>query len=366
MPRIAFVIHAWTPADAFGGPISKVRRLIPGLRANGFEPEIWTTTLSAPSTADLAAGESELDGVRVRRLPTLYARRWSALVRIPRDLPDPNGLHILGAWTGLSYQAMLHARQRGLAVAWEPCGMLVESGRHQGLKRMMRPLHRWMARHAVVSWTSRREAQEAAVRPSRYWLRPNPIPAPPSNLPTRAQARSELGLPATGPIVGYLGRIAARKGIRRVLAQWPGPTCGTLLFTGPVEDLGLAQQIDAAGSGVLRTPPLPAEAVPIWMRAVDCLVLTPDYGENFGNVVAEAVAVGTPAIVSEAVGAAEWLNGAGVVVVRNDQELARALRTPEAWPPAHLPDELRAEAVGARLAAQWRDLLAARHGGSNR
>ena len=82
-----------------------------------------------------------------------------------------------------------------------------------------------------------------------------------------------------------------------------------------------------------------------FLRAIDALTLVPQFGENFGNVVVEAVSVGTPAVVSEAVGCTAFLSSRHVCVA-NDEELGWRLREGVLPPPPDaIPAALSAMAV---------------------
>jgi UDP-glucose:(heptosyl)LPS alpha-1,3-glucosyltransferase len=68
--------------------------------------------------------------------------------------------------------------------------------------------------------------------------------------------------------------------------------------------------------------------VPELLAGADALLL-PSWFDAFGNVVGEALACGTPALVSARCGASEWIRDGenGFVVARQDADaLARALR----------------------------------------
>ena len=94
-------------------------------------------------------------------------------------------------------------------------------------------------------------------------------------------------------------------------------------FRGRLE--GIAAQMGLNGS-VLFTGPLYGDAKWAAYRDADVFVL-PSQNENFGNTAAEAVAAGTPVIVTDKCGIAPLLNDiAGLVVKHDDQgELSAAL-----------------------------------------
>ncbi len=131
----------------------------------------------------------------------------------------------------------------------------------------------------------------------------------------RAQARHSLGLPASGPLLLFVGRIQPLKGADvalRVLSELDrvsGDLPATLVVVGgPSGPRGedsyeaLVRLVDGLGlAGRVRlVPPQPHEVISTYYRAADvCLV--PSRSESFGLVALEAAACGTP-VVASAVG----------------------------------------------------------------
>lgn len=125
----------------------------------------------------------------------------------------------------------------------------------------------------------------------------------------KSAARATLGLPATEPIVAFVGRIqplkapdvllrAAAKlpGVRVVIAGGPSGSSGLAEPDGLVRlaaELGIADR-------VTFLPPQSREDLATLFRAAD-LVAVPSYSESFGLVALEAQACGTP-VLAAAVG----------------------------------------------------------------
>lgn len=117
----------------------------------------------------------------------------------------------------------------------------------------------------------------------------------------RRELREELGYKTTDFIYGFVGRITRDKGINELLGAFFELKDGSKLFLiGNVEDENTLDknlwmkaknhpdvQIHIAVSDIER-----------YFAMIDVLVL-PSYREGFGNVVIEAAAVGTTAIVSD-------------------------------------------------------------------
>lgn len=125
--------------------------------------------------------------------------------------------------------------------------------------------------------------------------------------------------------VGYVGRLEKRKGIFTLLAavdRTPG-TRLTFVGSGP-DSIRLDASIAARGlgdrvsvSGFVRHDDLPDV-----YRSFDVLVIpsisNPSWTEQFGRVVVEAMASGTPVVVSDAGSLPEVAADAGVVVPEDD------------------------------------------------
>ncbi|HNA98159.1 MAG TPA: D-inositol-3-phosphate glycosyltransferase [Marmoricola sp.] len=124
-------------------------------------------------------------------------------------------------------------------------------------------------------------------------------------------ARIRLGLPITGKVVAFIGRIQplkapdiVLKAAAQLLQQRPdlndhltvaiiGGPSGTGLEK-PELLSQLAHSLQISGS-VRFVPPVSRSALVQWMAAAD-LVCVPSYNESFGLVAVEAQAVGTPVV----------------------------------------------------------------------
>jgi glycosyltransferase involved in cell wall biosynthesis len=173
------------------------------------------------------------------------------------------------------------------------------------------------ARGVIVVSRAAAAAQSRVWPPRRQWL---VYPGAsleafdPSRLPAPAAARSKLGLPGDGPLIGMTGRLQRWKGmhlfiaaIARVRESRPDvravivggahetePQYGAELRT-QVHELGLDEVVTFAGF-----QPNVAE----WMQAMDVFVHASDR-EPFGIVVVEAMALGKPVVAGADGGPAE-------------------------------------------------------------
>lgn len=123
----------------------------------------------------------------------------------------------------------------------------------------------------------------------------------PARLPAPAAARTQLGLPGGGPLIGMVGRLQRWKGVHTLIQAMPAilekhPDTHCVIVGGPhdlepdypaylaalIGELNLSSKITLAGFQA---------DVPLWMQAMDVIVHASDH-EPFGMVVVEAMALG--------------------------------------------------------------------------
>ena len=186
----------------------------------------------------------------------------------------------------------------------------------------------------------------------------------------RGPVRMELALPAHAFVFAHAGRNDPQKdhatlarAFSKVHAMEPLARllmCGQGLLTGHAyfEDLPFTQ---TARSGVLALGP--RDDLPQLWQAADAFVLSSSYGEAFPNVVAEAMASGLPAVVTDVGDAAEIVGETGKVVPpMNEQALAQAMLELMRMP----DDERHRLGAAARERVQTRFTLARMSAGFRR
>jgi glycosyltransferase involved in cell wall biosynthesis len=147
----------------------------------------------------------------------------------------------------------------------------------------------------------------------------------------RAACRRELSV--EGFTVGYVGRFVEEKGIDDLLAALAGTSANAVFIgDGPMRE-AIPSRVDARdGSNRIRivAQQPPGELVK-WMNAIDVLALpsrtTPRWKEQFGRVLVEAGACGTPVIAARSGAIADVVGSAGLLVPeRSPADLASAIR----------------------------------------
>ncbi len=317
--RILFAAPAWWPATAFGGPVVVARELTTRLAARGHSVEVVTTSLTAVDRpGSWRSRTEEHDGVRVHYLATPARYRWMGLTpTLPLDLTRlerPDVVHVFGFRDPVTTGVAAWARLRRIPYVFEPLGMFRARLRKVALKRALdSTLYRGVASGAaVVAVSSELERDDLAqvVPAQRIHVRGNGFPEPYDVTPAE---RGSLGIPDGAPVLLYVGRIAAGKGIEHLVAALHELPDAHLLLIGPDDRHGVV----AAGERVHVLGP--TDGPPLaYYRLADVLVL-PSGGDSFGMVAAEAAAGGTPVVVTDRCGIAGFFEQDEALVVPNDR-----------------------------------------------
>ena len=147
----------------------------------------------------------------------------------------------------------------------------------------------------------------------------------------RMEIRKELGYSGSDFVYGFVGRITKDKGIDELLSAFLELKDNSkLLLVGNIEEdnhLDVELLAKAQQNSNIKFHSF-ASDIERYYAAIDVLVL-PSYREGFGNVVIEAGAVGTPAIVTDIPGPTDTIDRdktAIVVPVKDSAALAEAMK----------------------------------------
>lgn len=115
----------------------------------------------------------------------------------------------------------------------------------------------------------------------------------------RKEIRSKYGLSESDFVFGFVGRITKDKGVNELLEAFLSIEDAKLLMVGKEEGASTLNQriynVSMENSNIIFVGQV--KDVEKYYAALDVLIL-PSYREGFGNVIIEAAAMGTPAIVS--------------------------------------------------------------------
>lgn len=270
---------------------------------------------------------------RMRTLPVLLGgyRRW---------LGGQRGIHLI-AYRGLAH-AVGEAAPQVVFVEEEPYSLaawqVARAARAEGVPFVVHenqnidravpfPFERmrsWVLEGAA-GVTVRNQAAEDLVRARGFAGRVERFPHA-IDLARYAGGERRTDLPA--PVVGFVGRLVAEKGILDVI-EAVRDAGGSLLVVG---DGPLREEAErrAAGLAVRFIGPLAHEDVPGWYASMDVVAIpsrsTPTWKEQFGRIVIEANAAGVPVIASDSGELPHTVaaTGGGVVVPEGDVDALRA------------------------------------------
>jgi glycosyltransferase involved in cell wall biosynthesis len=163
---------------------------------------------------------------------------------------------------------------------------------------------------------------------------------------------------ADGPVLIYVGRLAAEKNVSLALCAFDAvrlrsPSARMVVVgDGPLRRRLEAEHPAAVFAGVQR-----GEALAAHYASADLFVF-PSLSETFGNVTLEALASGLPVIAFDTAAAAEYVDDCanGLLAPVGAERAFVAAACSLAWQHHHLGD-VRARARHAALKADWSDVL---------
>ncbi len=136
-------------------------------------------------------------------------------------------------------------------------------------------------------------------------------------------------------VVGYVGRLVPEKGLPWLLAAMrhlPADVHCLIIGSGPVRgEIELWSELPSLAGRVHLLDAKPAEEMPAVLNCMDVLAIpsltTVDWKEQYGRVIAEAMACGVPVVGSDSGAIPEVIDSAGFIVPEGDvAALAEALR----------------------------------------
>jgi glycosyltransferase involved in cell wall biosynthesis len=325
---------AYWPARAFGGPVVVARELVRRLVERGHRVDVVTTTLLDMHRRPAARSSSAVvDGATVHYLATPIHYRWMGITpTLPLGLARlgrRDVAHIFGFRDPVTTITAAWCRLRGMPYVFEPLGMFRPRLRKVRFKLVFdatiaRGVVSGAAAVVVASSQERDDAVARGMPAERVVVRGNGFPEPYADTPRDGTVRGRLGIPEAAPLVLYVGRVAAGKGIEHLLEAARRLPDTHLVLVGPDDRHGVLAHVRAAERDTGTTgrvhllPPTDGPPVDLY-RAADVFVL-PSAGENFGLVAAEAAAAGTPVIVTDRCGVAGSFRSGEALVVPYDRD----------------------------------------------
>lgn len=376
--RLLVVALYFHPARRYGGPIASSWNLCRGLAARGVAVRVLTTDADGPGRLEVAPGWLLLlDNLEVR-----YCRRAvgellapGLLAHLPREVAAADAVYVSGLFVWPLPALALLAHLTGRPLLLSPRGMLLPealAGKPRR-KRFFLALLRATLRNGVWHTTSAEESRSVREHfpQARIVCLPNPV-----EVPAELPARPESG-PGAPPYLLYLGRLHPHKQIDKILeafASWhrrhPGIEVDLQIAGGgdPALQARLAQRADELGmAGRVRFAGEVTGAEKARLLAGAEGLLLASKSENFGQSVAEALAHGTPCVVTrsapwsrlEDLGCGFWVEEAALtegigrlMALAPEERRAMGKRGR-----AYVESELSVAAVARRMLTEIQDLV---------
>jgi glycosyltransferase involved in cell wall biosynthesis len=338
--RILQVVPSYFPAVRYGGPIRSVHALAKGLAARGHEVHVFTSSMDGPH--DLQVEEAipvDVDGVLVHyfRVPFLRRLCWcpAMLTALKEHAPNFDVMHLHSVFLWPTLAAARIAASVGLPYLVAPRGMLGEvviRGKSRWAKTAwIRLIEQKTLRAAagvhVTTELEAHEIQALGLQLPEIFCVPNSVSWPAKHSPLLEGPFAHI----PRPYVLFLSRIDWKKGLDRLIEAWKWVPDLVLVIAGNDED-GYRRKLEsiAAEHRVADRIRFVGQVTDVhkWALYENALMFAlPSYSENFGNVVAEAMAMGCPVVITPEVGIARIVehSGSGLVAQGEPRRFAQAI-----------------------------------------
>ncbi|MFA6276960.1 MAG: glycosyltransferase [Pedobacter sp.] len=321
--KILQITAAYKPAYIYGGPTMSVAKLCEVLTENEVEVEVLTTTANGKTELNVITNKTQkVDGVNVtyfKRLtkdhthfsPNLLKNLRSIIVQNKKD--KKLVIHIHAWWNLISIFSCQIAKWYNIPVILSPRGMLTNytlGNRNTNFKSIIHfVIGKKLLTYCHIHATSEKEKQDVLqfIKPKSIIVIPNLV-----KLSKDDEFIPHLELENSFKLI-FLSRIEEKKGLG-------------LLFEALV-DLTFNWTLTIAGSGeeeYVKSLKLKAKGLKLdkrinWIGQVTNsnkfkliadhhLMILTSYNENFANVVVESLSVGTPVLLSNQVGLADYID----------------------------------------------------------
>jgi glycosyltransferase involved in cell wall biosynthesis len=329
--------------DRHGGPSRSVRALANAQAVLGDPIELLATT-----EADQVHSTPEPDSASLRYFPRVAPRWLSRSPQLRRYLCDHrfDVLHNHALWLLPLHYAQEASHRQRVPLVISPRGMM--SGwawRHRRWRKHLAELFVHPGAFAAAAgWhaTSPEEADDIRALGFKHpvCVSPNGVTLPSeADLITARNAWQQIYPQSKDhPIALFYSRFHRKKRIKELISLWLAQPRGNwrLLIAGVAEDYTTAELtaiVAAAGAAEQITVFDGADRPPPY--AVASLFILPSHSENFGLVIAEALAAGVPALVTDTTPWSRLAEHAAGWCVSWDH-FARSLATALATQPAEL------------------------------
>jgi glycosyltransferase involved in cell wall biosynthesis len=338
--RLLQVIPSYSPAVRYGGPIRSVHALGAALVRRGHQVSVYTTNIDGDGHLDVPLRiPVDLDGVLVHYFPVGAIRRlcWSPELarQLRRAVANFDLVHLHSVFLWPTYSAARAARRARVPYIVSPRGMLVRDviraksrfAKSAWIELVERRSLSQAARVHVTAEIEEVEARALGLQLPETFCVPNGVSWP--NRHTALSVGPFAHIPR--PYALFLSRVNRKKGLDRLIRAWKWVPELALMIAGN-DDEGILPELKALArsEGVADRltflGPVSDEYKWALYENAEMFIL-PSYSENFGNVVAEAMAMACPVVITPDVGLAKLVRevGCGIITPAEPRVLAQAI-----------------------------------------
>lgn len=324
------ILHAIaTMAARYGGPSKACFEIARSTARRGHAVSIFTTDLGDPDPSDGADGAPVAhDGVTIHRYPVRPPRFWGTSPRMARGLreaiPRADVVHLHSLYLFHDRVVGRECARSGVPYLVQPHGALDPwHYRHKRFRKRL--VEAWfqdavIRRAGAVQFATEEEMRLARPRifDARAVVVPIGIEPDEYALPPRGRFRAVHPQIGDRPVVVFLGRLDAKKGLDIVVRAFSdvirGGRDAHLVVAGPDDGMRarLEAWIDAQGLRERTTlTGMVTGADKLALLADADLFVLPSWSESFGIAVIEAMACGLPVAISDRVSVRRAVEAAG-------------------------------------------------------
>ncbi|MEO0351108.1 MAG: glycosyltransferase [Cyanobacteria bacterium P01_A01_bin.15] len=335
-----------------GGPSKAIFEMVASLKSNkSIEVEIATTNDDGPNLLNVPLyTKTKHNGVNVWFFPRFSpnippVREFAFSLALTKwlwiNIQNYDLVHVHAIFSYPSTTAMAIARKKKVPYIVRPLGQLCEWSLSQSAQRKKIYLdlieRQNLNSSQKVHLTSCQEQEEfnKLGLESTSFILPHGLNLAEKITHARTTLRERFQLPDDEPIVLFLSRIHPKKGLDHLIPALKSIASKrfTFILAGngdPTYEEEIRQLIcdNNLQDKTIMPGFVEGELKELLLQGSDIFVLT-SYSENFGVAVLEALAAGTPALVTPGVALAHEVqeHQLGYVIPQNDVDIARALST---------------------------------------
>jgi len=342
--KILQVVNAFPPAWGTGGPAKVVYEISKELVKRGHEVTVYTTDVYTPDSR-FKSDENPIwmDGIEVYHFKNLSNKlAWkntpiapSMAIALKRNIKDFDIVH---AHLSRCFQAILvhhYAKKYRVPYVLQPRGALPRISKSKQ-KKLFDALFGW----AIIEDASKIIAS-SKLESDQYWdvfpdLEGEKIVHIPNgidletyqNLPKKGEFRKKYSIAEDEKVILFLSRIHERKGadiLIEAFSKLKNELEGVkLVIAGPDEGYLdrlklMVNKLNIEADVIFPGPLYGKDKLEAYVDADVFVLPSKDRYESFGNVVLEAMACGTPVIVTNNCGVSEWIGSDVGYVVEYDE-----------------------------------------------